>query len=391
MLKKKTVSERIFLNNTWMVLVVLFVFFVINAAIAKIYVESIEREFWTSMKDLVDENTLKAILTDYTIHQNKFLLLAVADAILCLAVLVFVSQFFTKKMADYVMMPLKELTEGAKRIRSNDLSTDVVYEGDAEFEEVCNAFNEMRRAIVREQEKTRKYEQARTDMIAGISHDLKTPLTAVRGTIKGLIDGVAATKEQQARFLEIAYRRTGDMDRLLNQLFYLSKLESGSLPVTCRPLAISEFLCHYIRKKQELFINEPIELSAETGAVRGFAQADMEQLERIFDNLVENSRKYAEADLLRIHITLKELEEGYEITFLDNGVGVPEEKLPYLFEEFYRADESRNKKEGNGLGLYIVKHLVEAMGGSVRAGNANGFFVCFTLKKAKDQGEQENG
>lgn len=85
-----------------------------------------------------------------------------------------------------------------------------------------------------EKEKNYKYEKARTDMIAGISHDLRTPLTAVRGTIKGLMDGVASTPERQNRFLKTAYRRTGDMDVLLNQLFYLSKLETGNMPLNLK-------------------------------------------------------------------------------------------------------------------------------------------------------------
>lgn len=92
----------------------------------------------------------------------------------------------------------------------------------------------MQKHILMEKEKNYKYEKARTDMIAGISHDLRTPLTAVRGTIKGLMDGVASTPERQNRFLKTAYRRTGDMDVLLNQLFYLSKLETGNMPLNLK-------------------------------------------------------------------------------------------------------------------------------------------------------------
>lgn len=92
-------------------------------------------------------------------------------------------------------MSLSCLEEGAERIRRNDLSRDIHYVGDAEFEDVCITFNHMQEHILKEQEKKRKYEKARTDMIAGISHDLRTPLTAVRGTIKGLMDGIATTPE----------------------------------------------------------------------------------------------------------------------------------------------------------------------------------------------------
>ena len=114
------------------------------------------------------------------------------------------------------MEPLDALSAGAKRIKNNDLGQNIIYVGEQEFEEVCETFNEMQQHILQEQEKNRKYEKARTDMIAGISHDLRTPLTAIRGTIKGLMDGVAATPELQNKFLQATYRRSGDMDVPMN-------------------------------------------------------------------------------------------------------------------------------------------------------------------------------
>ena len=111
--------------------------------------------------------------------------------------------------------------------------------------------------------------------------------------------------------------------------------------------------------------------------------SDPQQLQRVFDNLLENSRKYAETVPLKIKLALSMTEKGYCIRFSDNGVGVPEEKLDAVFDEFYRADESRNKQEGNGLGLYIVRYLIEAMGGRVRAENAGGFVVSMELRKGE--------
>ena len=140
------------------------------------------------------------------------------------------------------MEPLDLLAQGADRIRHNDLTTEIRYVGDAEFEDVCITFNHMQEHILREQEKNRKYEKARTDMIAGISHDLRTPLTAIRGTIKGLMDGIAATPEMQEKFLQAAYRRTGDMDGLLNQLFYVSKIETGNMPLSVQKIEIADFI-----------------------------------------------------------------------------------------------------------------------------------------------------
>ena len=379
---KRTVKRRIFLSNTLMVLATLLIFLFINMVIVKAYWEFLEQEFETSMEGTADPEELEEIIEGFTVRRNGFILLFAADGILCTAVLVTVSQLFTKNLVRHIMEPLNALADGAERIRNNDLTQDVEYTGDLEFEAVCRTFNDMRNSILAEQEKNRKYEKARTDMIAGISHDLRTPLTAARGTIKGLLDGVTSTPEHQKKFLETAYRRTGDMSVLLNHLFDLSKLETGNMPLHLQTVDLNDFIRKYVAGKQEA-PEEDAEFSADLKGSAAYVSVDPEQLQRIFDNLLENSRKYSGAEPLKIRIALNREDGDFCICFSDNGAGVPEEKLPYIFDEFYRGDESRNKKEGNGLGLYIVKYLTEAMGGSVRAENAGGLAVFMKLKKGE--------
>ena len=388
---KRTVKRRIFLSNALMVLVTLAIFLVINVGVIKIYAEYVEEELRTSAEKIVNEDELHDLVEDFTIHKNEFILLFLADGVLCIAVLVIMSQIFTGNLVKHIMEPLDELAAGAKRIRENDLTEDINYSGDIEFENVCDTFNKMQKHILREQEKNRKYEKARTDMIAGISHDLRTPLTAIRGTIKGLMDGIASTPEKQDRFLETAYRRTGEMDLLLNQLFYLSKIETGNMPITLRKIEISSFIKNYVQAKQGLMETGKEELVEETKEITAEVAVDPEQLQRIFDNLLENSRKYGEKVPLKMKIDLRKMPGGILIRFSDNGVGVPENKLPYVFDEFYRVDESRNKKEGNGLGLYIVKYLIEAMGGTVWAENEDGFVVSMELPLGERKGADNNG
>lgn len=378
-MEKRTVKKRIFLSNALMVIVTLVIFLIINLFVVKFYAESIEEEFRTSVEGVTDGDGLDDLLEDRTVHRNEFILFFGADGILCIIVLVLISQLFTKNLTDHIMEPLDALAEGAKRIKENDLTQDIAYTGELEFENICAVFNDMQESILAEQEKNRKYEKARTDMIAGISHDLRTPLTAMRGTVKGLMDGVASTPEQQKKFLQAAYRRTGDMDMLLNQLLYLSRMETGNMPISMQTIEIGAFLKSYVRGKQEVIETGKEEITADTKEITAGVLIDPEQFQRVLDNLVENSRKYSETIPLRMKIKLEKTPKGVSICFQDNGVGVPEEKLPYIFEEFYRGDESRNKKEGNGLGLYIVKYLMEAMGGSVRAENADGLAVYLEL------------
>lgn len=390
-MKKDTVKKRIFISNALMVLVILLIFLMINLCVIKVYSESIEADFRTSAGQIVDEDGLENLLEDWTFKRNEFLILFGVDGILCIMVLVIISQIFSRNLANHIMEPLDALSEGAKRMKENNLTQDIFYQGDVEFENVCETFNDMQRHILEEQEKNQKYEKAKTDMIAGISHDLRTPLTAVRGTIKGLLDGIASSPEMQTKFLQTAYRRTGDMDVLLNQLFYISKMETGNMPLSLQQIEISEFLHYYVTAKQELIATEEETITLDDNEITADVVVDPEQFRRIFDNLLENSMKYAESKPLKIDILLKRMISGIAICFKDNGVGVAEEKLPYIFDEFYRGDESRNQKEGNGLGLYIVKYLIQAMGGRVRAENEDGFAIWIELPTAEKGGNTRDG
>lgn len=390
-MEKRTVKRRIFISNALMVLVTLVIFLSINLFLIKIYSESIEAELKNSLEQATDAVVIENLLKNWTIHRNEFFVLFGIDGILCIFVLVMISQLFTKNLARHIMEPLNALEDGAKRMKHNDLTQNIEYTGDIEFENVCAAFNDMRESVLTAQEKSRRYEKARTDMIAGISHDLRTPLTAVRGTIKGLMDGIASTPEQQEKFLQTAYRRTEEIDTLLNQLFYFSKMETGNMPLSFQTIEISAFLQNYVNTRQRDMEAGREKITVHTNEITADVCTDPKQLQRVLDNLLENSRKYSEKIPLKIDIVLDRTPQSLCICFKDNGLGVSEEKLPYIFEEFYRCDESRNKKEGNGLGLYIVKYLIGAMGGSVRAENQNGLAIYLELPPAQERRKsQEN-
>ena len=388
---KNTVKRRIFVSNTLMILVTLVLFLLINVVVIKVYAESIEHEFETSADQILDEDGLEELVKDWTIKKNEFILLFLADGIICIFALVAVSQIFTGNLTKHIMEPLDELKDAARRMQENDLSQDILYVGDAEFEEVCTTFNNMQGHILEEQEKNRRYEQARTDMIAGISHDLRTPLTAIKGSIKGMLDGIAATPDMQKKFLNAAYRRTGEMDVLLNQLFYLSRLETGNMPLNIREINLTDFLARYVNGKQEVLDTKEAEIRAVLQERKYFTRIDPEQMQRILDNIVENSVKYSEKSPVHVDISLKSEGEKLHLTVADDGTGIEEEKLPHIFEEFYRGDESRNKKEGNGLGLYIVKYLIEAMDGSVCARNDQGFVIEMELPLTAQERMEQNG
>ncbi len=377
-MKRQTVKTRIFIANAWMIFVTIALVGLINIGVIKLYWESIEQEWQLSMQTMAATADMGELLKQWTVHQQSFYVLLLIDILVCAGVWVAVSLFFTGKLASQIMKPLHALEQGAQRIRDNDLTQDIIYHGEEEFEDICYAFNQMQAHILAEREKNQAYETSRTEMIAGISHDLRTPLTAIRGSIKGILDGVVRG-EQQNKFLQMAYRRTEEMNRLLTQLFELSKLETGNMPLHLQKIDLFAWVSTYIEEKREQ--GESVKWVKKLAQGTGSVLIDQEQMHRVFDNLLENSRKYAEVQPIQISISGKEAEQEVLLRFADNGQGVPEEKLASIFTEFYRTDASRKKKEGNGLGLYIVKNLIESMGGQVWAKNEAGLAIYIRLPK----------
>lgn len=368
-----TVRDQIFSYNTRMILVLIGICGGIGLIVLKVYWERQERMLESMVDAQFTGGDVENLIESITFHNTSFNMMALLFVLFCVVSLIIVSRIFTSLLAAAVMEPLSQLEDAAARIQGGVYNVPISYEGNQEFEQVCAAFNNMQAHLLAERERNARYERARQEMIAGISHDLRSPLTAIRGSVKGVLDGIASTPEQQTRFLETAYRRSGDMDRLLTELFYFSRLETGGIPVNVQSLDLAAFLTSYLSAKQDQPDLSGISLEydaledAATASGAVMAEVDPEALERILDNVITNSMKYADALPLRMHVGLEQDGGLVRVTLQDNGGGVTADQLPHLFEEFYRADESRNRKDGSGLGLYIVKYLMDAMQGSVSA------------------------
>ena len=319
--------------------------------------------------------------------QTEAVLLSVliigATAIVAIVLLSMLSTHFQLK---HILRPVNALADAARRIEAGDYSQSVGYDGQDEFTSVCAAFEHMQRHLLLEREKNAAYEKARTDLVAGISHDLRTPLTSVKGYLKGLRDGVANTPEKQRQYLDIAYRKACDMDVLLQRLFYFSKLETGNLPLSPVAADLWRFVEGFVRDSAG-------ELEQRGGAIRlkGVptphpVRIDTEQMYRVLTNLTENALRYAGSEALVLTLTLWRERDRERLRFADNGRGVPDEDLPHLFEQFWRGDQSRGGQsgEGSGLGLYIVKYIVEAHGGTITARNDGGLVFELALPCEED-------
>ncbi len=308
-----------------------------------------------------------------------------AVSIAAIAVILLLSLFFTRRMAWRVLRPLKALSDGARRIENGDLSQPVNHRGRDEFAEVASAFNHMRESLLEERKKTAAYEAARIDLIAGISHDLRTPLTSVKGYVKGLRDGVANTPEKREQYLSIAYRKACDMDVLLQKLFYFSNLEAGRLPIAPVEGDLGTLAREFAESVGDELAEKGIRITAEVIAVPHPVWMDQEQMRRVLMNLTENAVKHAGAESLELRLSVWR-ERGMEhLLFADNGHGVPDEHLPCLFDRFWRGDESRRAGHGSGLGLHICQYIAEAHGGKIAAGNNGGLWIQLSLPCPKEK------
>lgn len=304
-----------------------------------------------------------------------------ASGLAAIVVIVLLNLAFTRYQVKQLLQPVEELTEAAQRVERGELSQPLNYGKQDEFTAVFTAFDHMQEHLLAEREKNAAYERARTDLVSGISHDLRTPLTSVKGYLKGLRDGVANTPEKQRQYVDIAYRKACDMDVLLQRLFYFSKMETGALPIFLERADLGEFV-------RKFAVEAGRELAEKGGTVevRGApaphpVRIDTEQMIRVLSNLTNNAVQYAGAEPLALTLTVWRERDRERLRFADNGQGVPEDQLPHLFEQFWRGDQARTSRggEGSGLGLYIVKYIIEAHGGTVTARNDHGLVFEIAL------------
>ncbi len=285
-----------------------------------------------------------------------------------------------------ILRPVKNLTNAAKQISEGNLNFEVNPINNDELGQLAISFELMRRNLKESAEIQKKYEENRKELIANISHDLKTPITSIKGYIEGIKDGVANTPEKMDRYIETIYLKTLDMDQLINELFLYSKLDLKRVPFHFEEVNIHDYLVDRIEELR--FDLEPINVSItyreNVDRENSIVLIDREQFKRVMTNIIQNSLKYMEKDEKRITIKLIDDEEKITIKFHDNGKGISKDALPFIFDRFYRADPSRNLSTGGtGLGLAIAKRIIEEHGGEVWADSQIGEYTNIFLSLNK--------
>lgn len=307
---------------------------------------------------------------------------------LLVGVLVLTNGVLTFLVSKSIIAPLLRLKNAANDISRGNLDTQIEVTGRKdELNELAIAFEMMRERLKEADAMQKQYEENQKELIASISHDLKTPLTSIKGYIRGISDGVANTPEKLARYLGTIEKKTDDMEDLISELLLYSKLDLPNVPYHLRVMDLASYFDDYLEELRFNLAGQPVNLCLECEPNHSYrVQADREKLNRVIGNIVQNSLKYMKEGKKELVVRLSSKEEYVTVEIQDNGTGVSPVELPHLFDRFYRTDISRNSATGgSGLGLAIVKKIIEGHGGTVWAsgGDGQGLSICFTLKKGE--------
>ena len=267
-----------------------------------------------------------------------------------------------------------------------DFALDV--KGNDELSQLCQDFEAMRRQLKITNEEKNAYDRENKELISNISHDLKTPITAVKGYVEGIMDGVADTPEKMDRYIRTIYNKANDMDKLINELTFYSKIDTNRIPYTFNKINVAEYFDDCVEEVGLDLESKNIELSYFNYVDHDtLVIADAEQLKRVISNIIGNSIKYLDKPKGYISIRVKDVGDFIQVEIEDNGKGIAAKDLPNIFDRFYRTDASRNSSQGgSGIGLSIVKKIIEDHGGKIWANSklGAGTIMYFVLRKYQE-------
>ena len=311
--------------------------------------------------------------------------LAAAAVLFAVALAVcLMNRFLVRFVIGRIEQPLDILAQGVRRIGEGELDCRIGYAQQDEFLPVCQAFNEMAARLKESVERTQREEQSRKMLIAGISHDLRSPLTSVQAYAEGLLDGIAKSPEAQRRYLLKIKEKAEDINRLITQLFLFSKLDMDEYPMQICAVRLDRELSAFLEDIREEYRQKGLDIRMDLQAVT--VLADCGQMQRVILNVLDNSVKFKDKPMGCVRFTLEDRGAQGVLRIEDDGPGVSPEEADRLFDVFYRTDRSRkNPAEGSGLGLAIVAKIVQRMGGSIRAESAGGKGLILSIGLPKEE------
>lgn len=291
-----------------------------------------------------------------------------------------------------VMEPTEKLSEAIREVSGGNYDHILGQDSEDEIGEVCQDFENLRIKLRDQKESREKLDRENRELIGNISHDLKTPITAIKGYAEGILDGVVTTSQQQMKYVSTIYNKADDMAKLIDELTYYTKIDTNRIPYQFEKVSPVEFFYDCV-EDVGLDLESKGIIFTHSGNVspRDLVIADVEQLAKVVNNIINNAVKYMDKDPGRISINL--LDDGDFVRFeiSDNGRGISPEDIPKIFDRFYRTDASRNSNRGgSGIGLSIAKKIIEDHGGKIWASSKPGEGSRFTFILRKYQEANPN-
>lgn len=337
--------------------------------------------------DVLRELTKEDIMLGAMINKRFMRYLIIAMMI----ILVMTSGLITAWINKDIYRPLKELSTAMQHIAEGDFEFRMTNMRQDEMGLLFENYEQMRLQLKENEEEKEQNEKKSKELVSNISHDLKTPITSIKGYVEGIMDGVADTPEKMDKYIKTIYNKANDMDRLINELTTYSGIDSNKIPYHFHILNISDYFSDCVEEVGLDLESRNISLiftnlvSADTCVV-----ADPEQLKKVINNIISNSVKYMGHDKGVIDIRILDEGESVKVEIEDDGKGIAAKDIGNIFERFYRTDSSRNSLQGgSGIGLSIVKKIIEDHGGYVWATSRVGEGTCmhFVLRKYTEKKE----
>ena len=315
-------------------------------------------------------------------------MLFVDMAISIMIILIITSLFLTQWISKSVFDPINQLNIAMQNIAEGNLEYMLPDKENGEIGELYRNYEDMRLRLKESTDEKIFAEKQNKELVSNISHDLKTPITAIKGYVEGIMDGVADTPEKMDKYIRTIYNKANDMDRLINELTVYSGIDSNRIPYHFHRINVSEYFGDCIEEVGLDLESRNIELDySNLVPPDTMIIADPEQLKRVINNIIGNSVKYMDKPKGIIDIRILDEIDSIRVELEDNGKGIAAKDLPKIFERFYRTDASRNSAQGgSGIGLSIVKKIIEDHGGYIWATSKEGEGTCmhFVIRKYQE-------
>ena len=305
-----------------------------------------------------------------------------------LLILIFTSLMLTLWIRKGVFHPIDELNVAMKKIKEGNYDYMLQTDAKGEIGDLYRNYEDMRMHLKESVEESARNEKQNRELVSNISHDLKTPITAIKGYVEVIMDGVADTPEKREKYLRTIYNKANDMQKLINELTTYSNVENNRIPYNFHRINVADYFGDCVEEVGMDLENRNIELNySNLVEPDTMVIADPEQLKKVINNIISNSVKYMNKSHGIIDIRILDEVDSIRVEIEDNGKGIAQKDLSKIFDRFYRTDASRNSAQGgSGIGLSIVRKIIEDHGGYIWATSKEGEGTCmhFVMRKYRE-------